>query len=97
MTNFSMPWTEEQTNRGNWWEQGVHANSVAGTKKSVGLAHLERVVDLLVGGVGPERVVRDGALHLREESLDLASVLLGVQLVEGDGREEAAGEKRSNG
>jgi hypothetical protein len=63
----------------------------------VGLAHLERVVDLLVGGVGPERVVRDGALHLREESLDLASVLLGVQLVEGDGREEAAGEKRRNG
>jgi hypothetical protein len=53
--------------------------------------HLERVVDLLVGGVGPERVVPDGALHLREEGLDLAAVLLGVGRVEGD--EEAIGAK----
>jgi hypothetical protein len=45
--------------------------------------HLEHVVDLLVGGVGPERVVPDGALHLREEGLDLAVVLLGVGRVEG--------------
>jgi hypothetical protein len=49
------------------------------------------VVDLLVGGVGPERVVPDGALHLREEGLDLAAVLLGVGRVEGD--EEAIGAK----
>jgi hypothetical protein len=35
--------------------------------------HLERVVDLLVGGIGPERVVPDGALHLREEGLDDSS------------------------
>jgi hypothetical protein len=53
--------------------------------------HLERVVDLLVGGVGPEWVVPDGALHLREEGLDLAAVLLGVGRVEGD--EEAIGAK----
>jgi hypothetical protein len=58
----------------------------------VGL-HLERVVDLLVGGVGPERGVPDGALHLREEGLDLAVVLLGVGRVEGEGDEEAAGAK----
>jgi hypothetical protein len=55
--------------------------------------HLERVVDLLVGGVGPERVVPDGALHLREEGLDLAAVLLGVGRVEGEGEEEAVGAK----
>jgi hypothetical protein len=51
------------------------------------------VVDLLVGGVGPERVVPDGALHLREEGLDLAAVLLGVGRVEGEGDEEAVGAK----
>lgn len=56
------------------------------------LQALERVVDLLVGGVGPERVVLDGALHLREEGLDLAVVLLGVVRVEG-GDEEAVGAK----
>jgi hypothetical protein len=39
--------------------------------------HLERVVGLLVGGVGPEWVVPDGALHLGEEGLYLAAVLLG--------------------
>jgi hypothetical protein len=42
------------------------------------------MVDLLVGGIGPERVVPDGALHLREEGLDLAAVLLGVGRVEGE-------------
>jgi hypothetical protein len=55
--------------------------------------HLERVVDLLVGSVGPERVVPDGALHLHEEGLDLAAVLLGVGRVEGEGEEEAVGAK----
>ena len=55
--------------------------------------HLKRVVDLLVDGVGPERVVPDGALHLREEGLDLAAVLLGVGCVEGEGDEEAVGAK----
>jgi hypothetical protein len=55
--------------------------------------HLEGVVDLLVGGVGPERVVPDGALHLREEGLDLAAVLLGVGCVEGEGDEEAISAK----
>ena len=54
--------------------------------------HLERVVDLLVGGVGPERGIPDGTLHLREEGLDLAVVLLGVGRVEG-GDEEAVGAK----
>lgn len=53
------------------------------------LQALERVVDLLVGGVGPERVVPDGAIHLREEGLDLAAVLLGVGRVEGEGDKEA--------
>jgi len=51
--------------------------------------HLERVVDFLVSGVGPERVVPDGALHLSEEALYLAAVPLGVGLVEGEGHEEA--------
>ena len=51
------------------------------------------MVDLLVDGVGPERVVPDGALHLREEGLDLAAVLLGVGRVEGEGDEEAVGAK----
>jgi hypothetical protein len=55
--------------------------------------HLERVVDLLIGGVGLERVFPDGALHLREEGLDLAAVLLGVGRVEGEGEEEAVGAK----
>jgi hypothetical protein len=59
--------------------------------------HLERVVDLLIGGVGPERVVPDGALHLREEGLDLAAVLLGVGRVEGEGDKEAAGTKLTAG
>jgi hypothetical protein len=59
--------------------------------------HLERVVDLLVGGVGPERVVPDGAIHLREEGLDLAAVLLGVGRVEGEGDKEAAGDKLTAG
>ena len=43
---------------------------------SVAGLQLERVVDLLM--------VPDGALHLREEGLDLAAVLLGVGLVEGE-------------
>jgi hypothetical protein len=55
--------------------------------------HLERVVDLLVGGIGLERVVPDGALHLREEGLDLVAVLLGVGRMEGEGDEEAVGAK----
>jgi len=55
------------------------------------------VVDLLVGGVGPERMVPDGALHLREEGLDLAAVLLGVGRVEGEGHEEAASAKLTAG
>jgi len=59
--------------------------------------HLERVVDFLVSGVGPERVVPDGALHLSEEALYLAAVPLGVGLVEGEGHEEAAGPKLTAG
>jgi hypothetical protein len=55
------------------------------------------VVDLLAGGVGPERMVPDSALHLREEGLDLAAVLLVVGLVEGEGHEEAAGAKLTAG
>ena len=34
-----------------------------------------------------------GALHLREEGLDLAAVLLGIGRVEGEGDEEAVGAK----
>jgi hypothetical protein len=59
--------------------------------------HLERVVDFLVGGVGPERVVPDGVLHLSEEGLYLAAVLLGVGFVEGEGHEEAVGAKLTAG
>jgi len=55
------------------------------------------VVDFLVSGVGPERVVPDGALHLSEEALYLAAVPLGVGLVEGEGHEEAAGAKLTAG
>jgi hypothetical protein len=51
------------------------------------------MVDLLVGGVGLERVVPDGALHLHEEGLDLAVVLLGIGRVEGEGDEEAVDAK----
>jgi hypothetical protein len=42
-------------------------------------------------------VVHDDTLHLREERLDLAGVLLSVRLVEGEGREEAAGAKQTQG
>jgi len=55
------------------------------------------MVDLLAGCVGPERMVPDGALHLREEGLDLAAVLLGIGLEEGEGDEEAAGAKLTAG
>ena len=49
----------------------VNADSIrerrtrGGKKTPVGF-HLERVVDFLVSGVGLERVVPDGALHLSE-------------------------------
>ena len=77
---------------------GVNADSIcerrAKTKKN---NDLDRVVDFLVGGVGPERVVPDGALHLSEEGLYLAAVLLSVGFVEGEGHEEAAGPKLTAG
>ena len=80
----------------------VNADSIrerrtrGGKKTPVGF-HLERVVDFLVSGVGLERVVPDGALHLSEEALYLAAVPLGVGLVEGEGHEEAAGAKLTAG
>ena len=55
---------------------------------SVAGLHLERVVDLLVGGVGPKQMVPNGALHLCEEGLDLPAVLVGIGVVEGEGHEE---------
>ena len=79
----------------------INADSIrerrARKKKPPMRFHLERVVDFLVSGVGPERVVPDGALHLSEEALYLAAVPLGVGLVEGEGHEEAAGAKLTAG
>ena len=78
---------------------GVNADSICErrAKKKTLRFHLDRVVDFLVGGVGPERVVPDGALHLSEEGLYLAAVLLSVRFVEGEGHEEAAGPKLTAG
>lgn len=67
----------------------------ANQAQGLGRGHLERVVDFLIGGIGPKRVVPDGGLHLREEGLDPAAVDLGVGLAGlGEGREEAAVESQ---
>jgi hypothetical protein len=58
---------------------------------------LERMVDFLVGGIGPEGVLPEGRLHGGVEGLDPGAVLLGAGLVEGEGGEEAAGVRVSSG